>query len=265
MYGKARLKKIQAAYPQIKGTIRYDTAMHDWRMDYTNRKGETDCVYYANGALLPPEALPNQTAFSSKFYVYPKALPNPADYDAATLAAIRRETAVEKRKNGKISSPYFYDSVFNTHTRQSTEALLQSTSFLGHSLRIHRDLVPRLQWVETHLLKRAKKSQEIRRFIAELERVDGYNWRQIADSKNLSVHSFGLALDLLPRRWQHKRIYWLWEREAGNADWMLVPFRERWMPPKAVIELFEKAGFIWGGKWVIWDNMHFEYAPYLIP
>ena len=30
------------------------------------------------------------------------------------------------------------------------------------------------------------------------------------------------------------------------------------------IEIFEKNGFIWGGKWDLWDNMHFEYRPELI-
>ncbi|HQN03589.1 MAG TPA: M15 family metallopeptidase, partial [Rectinema sp.] len=50
----------------------------------------------------------------------------------------------------------------------------------------------------------------------------------------------------------------------GNEDWMLIPLSERWMPPKRVIDIFEKEGFIWGGKWTVWDNMHFEYRPELI-
>ena len=29
-------------------------------------------------------------------------------------------------------------------------------------------------------------------------------------------------------------------------------------------EHFEKHGFIWGGKWIIWDNMHFEYRPEVV-
>ena len=34
-------------------------------------------------------------------------------------------------------------------------------------------------------------------------------------------------------------------------------------PPAAVIKAFEDEGFIWGGRWAIWDNMHFEYHPEL--
>ncbi|MBQ5781449.1 MAG: M15 family metallopeptidase, partial [Spirochaetaceae bacterium] len=44
----------------------------------------------------------------------------------------------------------------------------------------------------------------------------------------------------------------------------LTPLSQRWMPPQKVIEIFEEQGFIWGGKWGIWDNMHFEYRPELI-
>ena len=45
---------------------------------------------------------------------------------------------------------------------------------------------------------------------------------------------------------------------------MLVPLEKRWMPPAEVRKIFEEEGFIWGGYWVIFDNMHFEYHPELI-
>ena len=30
-----------------------------------------------------------------------------------------------------------------------------------------------------------------------------------------------------------------------------------------MIQIFEAEGFIWGGKWDFYDNMHFEYRPEL--
>jgi hypothetical protein len=36
------------------------------------------------------------------------------------------------------------------------------------------------------------------------------------------------------------------------------------MPPSVVVEIFEKHGFVWGGKWYHFDNMHFEYRPEII-
>jgi hypothetical protein len=31
--------------------------------------------------------------------------------------------------------------------------------------------------------------------------------------------------------------------------------------PSAVITAFEHQGFVWGGKWLFFDMMHFEYRP----
>jgi hypothetical protein len=31
-----------------------------------------------------------------------------------------------------------------------------------------------------------------------------------------------------------------------------------------IVKIFEKYGFIWGGKWFVFDNMHFEYRPEIL-
>ena len=31
--------------------------------------------------------------------------------------------------------------------------------------------------------------------------------------------------------------------------------------PQNLIDIFEKHGFIWGGRWYHYDTMHFEYRP----
>ena len=31
--------------------------------------------------------------------------------------------------------------------------------------------------------------------------------------------------------------------------------------PKEIVDIFEKHGFIWGGRWSHYDTMHFEYRP----
>src|SRR5438552_16619534 len=47
--------------------------------------------------------------------------------------------------------------------------------------------------------------------------------------------------------------YWLWPRAApANA-----------LPPE-IIDIFERHGFSWGGKWSHYDAMHFEYRPEII-
>ena len=34
--------------------------------------------------------------------------------------------------------------------------------------------------------------------------------------------------------------------------------------PQEIVDIFEKHGFIWGGKWSHFDLMHFEYRPELL-
>lgn len=80
-----------------------------------------------------------------------------------------------------------------------------------------------------------------------------FAWRAIAGTDRLSMHSFGVAIDV-----NHKRnTYWQWYK--GND-----PLGLRTAFPAQVVEVFERHGFIWGGKWAEFDIMHFEYRPELI-
>ena len=36
------------------------------------------------------------------------------------------------------------------------------------------------------------------------------------------------------------------------------------MPPLAFVKAFEREGFVWGGKWLFFDTMHFEYRPEIL-
>lgn len=78
-------------------------------------------------------------------------------------------------------------------------------------------------------------------------------WRNIAATKRLSAHSFGVAVDLNPRM-----PYWLTERHPEKVPGQVLAF------PKEIVAAFEAEGFIWGGKWAEFDLMHFEYRPELV-
>ena len=81
-----------------------------------------------------------------------------------------------------------------------------------------------------------------------------YKCRPIAGTGRVSVHSYGAAIDIN----DHYGDYWLWEKnKTGRFEW-----RNR-IPPE-IIDIFERHGFIWGGKWYHFDTMHFEYRPELI-
>lgn len=78
-----------------------------------------------------------------------------------------------------------------------------------------------------------------------------YNWRHVSHEQNLSMHSFGIAIDIN----LNYADYWLWDGGPGS-------YRNR--IPLDIVTTFEKHGFIWGGKWYHFDTMHFEYRPELL-
>lgn len=80
-----------------------------------------------------------------------------------------------------------------------------------------------------------------------------YNCRAVADTGEPSPHSYGIAIDLNLAFSD----YWFWHPHAGK-----IAYRNRM--PKEIVAIFEKHGFIWGGKWYHYDTMHFEYRPELL-
>lgn len=73
----------------------------------------------------------------------------------------------------------------------------------------------------------------------------------------MSVHSFGAAFDINVGFSD----YWYNNRNKTNPK-AHIPFKNR--IPLEIVELFEKNGFIWGGRWYHYDTMHFEYRPELL-
>ncbi|MEM7695904.1 MAG: M15 family metallopeptidase [Pseudomonadota bacterium] len=83
-----------------------------------------------------------------------------------------------------------------------------------------------------------------------------FNWRVIAGTDRLSVHSFGAAVDVNTKYSN----YWRWEGQRAGGT---IPFRNQ--IPMEIVAVFEKHCFIWGGRWYHYDTMHFEYRPELLP
>jgi hypothetical protein len=68
------------------------------------------------------------------------------------------------------------------------------------------------------------------------------------------MHSYGAAIDINTRT----TTTWLWHRD-WQADAATLPH-----VPDDIVAIFERHGFIWGGKWSHYDTMHFEYRPELL-
>jgi hypothetical protein len=82
-----------------------------------------------------------------------------------------------------------------------------------------------------------------------------YQCRPVADLGQPSMHGWGAAIDIGTAQAD----YWFWRR-SGRAD----PVYANRIPAE-IVEIFERHGFIWGGKWRHYDTMHFEYRPELLP
>lgn len=108
-----------------------------------------------------------------------------------------------------------------------------------------------LKSVGKDLILLAEKRQGIHAFAFPVSGT--FNYRLIAGTGLLSPHSFGTAVDLKV----DKRDYWKWaSREQGQRRLSSYPVE--------IVQVFEKNGFIWGGKWGHFDIMHYEYRPELI-
>lgn len=81
----------------------------------------------------------------------------------------------------------------------------------------------------------------------------GYACRTVAGTSNRSAHAYGAAVDINPASGN----YWRWEAKGKYQYHNRIPAE--------IVRIFEKHGFIWGGKWYHFDTLHFEYRPELLP
>ena len=95
-----------------------------------------------------------------------------------------------------------------------------------------------------------------------------YVCRPIAGTDRISAHGHGIAIDISTKHTD----YWRWSTpqatgkagsRTGTKPDRPIPYRNQ--VPMEIVTVFEKHGFIWGGKWYHYDTMHFEYRPELLP
>src|SRR6185369_15134226 len=79
--------------------------------------------------------------------------------------------------------------------------------------------------------------------------------RPVRDTGRDSMHAYAAAIDLNVKMAD----YWLWQAKGGSGP---LPYHNRM--PQEIVDIFERHGFIWGGKWYHYDTMHFEYRPELL-
>ena len=215
--------------------------------------------YYAEGRLLPEGLLYRVSRYRNfPMYHYPRELPILAERSPDQLRNMLNFA------NTRATQPprpfHFFNALYRASNREESYRQQRNVRFLGHTVRVHHAITPALARVENRILETATTDASVRAWIDNIDRLYGWVWRNIGGTQNRSFHSYGLAIDIMPRVTGGREVYWRW----AGPNWFTIPYERRYHPPDAVIQAFEAFGFIWGGKWSVFDTIHFEFRPELL-
>ena len=254
--GEQVMKALAAAYPRR--IERAEFRNNDWAVLLRDT-----WYYYAGGRLLPEDLLKDAADYNAQpFYNYQSELPpwkTPSPDDSVRL----RDMTNNRRRMSSRRSSFFFDDLWRVHNRDESYQRVKSIRFLGRSIMVHYSILEDLSLVEEQILEIVKTDSQVRTWVNNISTMDAWSWRNIVDTQNRSFHAYGLAIDILPKSLGGKETYWLWASQR-NAEWWNISYNGRFHPPDAVIKAFESYGFIWGGKWLFFDTMHFEYRPEIL-
>jgi len=217
----ANAKKLIAVYPQIVGCKHNHIIWSDGtKMLYNDTKPKRDFNYLLNNADI-------EDMFRYSYIDGPYSNP-PKNYDP-----------------GRIRNGAFFKKMYGSSARE-VRRHLRTINWFGRHLRVTtiNGIDRKLQAIERELKALGP------RYTKYLTPPGGtFNWRKIAGTTRLSVHSFGAAIDINTKYSN----YWRWSRGGYHNR---IPLK--------IVKIFERHGFIWGGKWYHYDTMHFEYRPELL-
>jgi len=151
---------------------------------------------------------------------------------------------------GRIRSDALMMRLYGASAK-AVEADLVPVAWFGEKLRVtkRQGAAAALEKVRDALAARP----DLKRYLTPS--AGTFNWRKVSGAPNLSVHSFGAALDLNTKFAD----YWVW---SGGKAGRVPRYANKY--PLEIVEAFERHGFVWGGRWYHYDTMHFEYRPELI-
>ena len=217
--------------------------------------------YFADGRLLPEEKKEKAEYYRSYgFYDYPEKMPPLAEPSEEELEEINSYIS-ERRTVSRDNS--FLEELYNGHSFNDILEEIRYINFLKFRFEVHRSLIPRFKAVEREILAEAAKDPELLSFINLLSEAGSFNWRIANGSRSRSYHSYGIAVDFSPESFGREQVFWDWSRKFYKK-WYMIPYSRRWMVNGKFVSAFEKQGFVWGGKWFYYDNMHFEYRPEIL-
>ena len=255
--GEAEMNALAASYPTVISEVMFREG--DWAL----RIGEV-WYYWADGRLLPGDLRAQADQYVGiRFYNYELGpVEKLADVPPEIEPSLRARTrAVTSDTDERLRFNAFLDTLYGVGSLAEAERTMESVQFLGKWIRVHPFMVAPLERVEARIRDAMTTDQRVTSYVSSLSSIHAYNWRNIAGTLRRSYHSYGVAVDLVPASYGGKWAYWLWAAESGVDEWWKLNMNERLAVPQPVVDAFESEGFIWGGKWLFFDNLHFEYRP----
>ncbi len=155
---------------------------------------------------------------------------------------------------GRIRYEPFFKKMYGKNEREVNKNLVKIPWMPKYTKR--NITVTKINDIDKKLINISSELENLPKHLRDfvLNPDGAYNWRKIANSNNISVHSFGIALDINVKNSN----YWLWDKGTNKK------YKYKNQIPLEIVEIFEKHGFIWGGRWYHYDTMHFEYRPELL-
>lgn len=239
LYAKcdANAQKLVRAYPHFLKTCSHNDIV--WR-DGTKMR-------YDDGKPKSFDRLLNHADIQDMFhYPYPKG----------SWGYSKTKAPAKNFDPGRIRNETFFRKMYGNSAAQVRRNLVRIPWLKRSTGGRYYVTVTRINGVDRAL---SAVSDDLDRLIARKPSMKKYlvplggtfTWRHIAGTHRLSVHSFGAAIDINVKH----SSYWRWSK--GH-------YRYRNEIPLEIVRIFEKQGFIWGGKWYHYDTMHFEYRPELL-
>lgn len=128
---------------------------------------------------------------------------------------------------------------------------LVSVDWFGQKIRFTK-----INGAADQLRKVAFELSELPHLRYYLTNASSFNWRKVRGANRQSAHSYGIAIDINTSFSD----YWLWSN-PNSTETDTLKYMNR--IPFEIVKVFERHGFIWGGRWYHYDTMHFEYRPEL--
>lgn len=137
-----------------------------------------------------------------------------------------------------------------TYGESPRHVRLGKLRWFGTRVPVHERALPAFERAAARVAQATRENPKLLRWLEPLGGT--WQWRTIARSRSLSTHSWGIAIDLNPERTH----YWRWAIPREPIRWKNTV-------PQEIVDAFEAEGFVWGGRWLHYDTMHFEYRPEL--